>query len=176
MAALRAGQAVTLRVRRDNREFEISLIPKRGCHRPGIAIAADAAAEIAGRALAHQVFRGTMDSGRNPPRGRMVEAVLPSIDFGLSLACGDCGWRRVGARSVFITRVPPVVTNVIPDGPSARAGVLVGDTLVAIQGVAIEHSGQAAFWEVLRPGVAVRFTLRRGDSRELTITPDAVRF
>ncbi|HXT23036.1 MAG TPA: aspartyl protease family protein, partial [Thermoanaerobaculia bacterium] len=67
-----------------------------------------------------------------------------------------------------------VVEDLIPGGPAAAAGVMPGDRLLALDGVAVRKLGAAAVREHLRndpPGTRVRLRVRGGgrggDSREV---------
>jgi regulator of sigma E protease len=58
--------------------------------------------------------------------------------------------------------VPPVLGQVMPDGPAARAGLLPGDEIVAIDGVAVHDFRQIVTLISARPGANVRIDYRRG--------------
>ncbi|MHB8515916.1 MAG: S41 family peptidase [Dehalococcoidia bacterium] len=64
---------------------------------------------------------------------------------------------------VQLAGVPPLVTEVIPGGPAARAGILVGDRIVSINGVDASSMGLAAAFDLINgaAGTAVRLRLRR---------------
>jgi carboxyl-terminal processing protease len=74
---------------------------------------------------------------------------------------------RAGTGSVGIgvelAGVPPLVTEVYPNGPAARAGVLVGDRIAAVDGADASGFGPAATFEVINgdEGTSVTIALRR---------------
>jgi hypothetical protein len=180
IASVIAGQAVTLRIRRGGRESLVRVTPKAGCHRPGIAVAdspealGGAAAfvrEASGRNDPVRNAKGTLTGGlRGALTGGRVD-IRPTVDFGMTLTCGDCGWRQVGATTVFWTSDPPVVIGVIAGGPADRAGVGIGDTLVSLQGSAFVDGQSAGVWTALRPGLPIKLEVRRRTTRRLTIVP-----
>jgi S1-C subfamily serine protease len=65
-----------------------------------------------------------------------------------------------------------LVTSVADGGPAARAGVLVGDVVVAFDGAPVDDPDELlARLRGARPGQAVRLTLSRGGAaHELTVT------
>lgn len=69
---------------------------------------------------------------------------------------------------------PPVVGQVLPGRPGERAGIAVGDTVVAVDGTAINQ-----WWQLVErlqgsAGRAVGLTVARGGRRlDLTVTPEA---
>jgi len=58
--------------------------------------------------------------------------------------------------------VPPVLGPVTPDGPAARAGLAVGDRIVAIDSVAVNDFRQIVDYISARPGERVNIEYRRG--------------
>lgn len=65
-----------------------------------------------------------------------------------------------------------LITRVLPASPAERAGMLVGDYLVAINGQPLPDAGyQPRVWSRHRPGEAVQLTLRRpGDATPRIVT------
>jgi C-terminal processing protease CtpA/Prc len=187
MASLAPGGAVTLRVRREGRELDVTLTPRGECHRPGISIAANAMAEARAQESIRQA-RGELS--RSPYRGgasrtpsgrpRPGEGFVPGpVDFGLSLACSACGWRLVDSQPQhveFVTAVAPIVAAVLQGGPAEKAGVFAGDTLVALDGFSLTGNVPDSVWTSLRAGRPVRLGLRRGRLVELVVVPRTVRF
>jgi carboxyl-terminal processing protease len=80
---------------------------------------------------------------------------------------------------VELAGIPPLVTEVYPNGPAARAGVLIGDRIVAIDGADSTGFGPAAALEVINgdEGTVVDVSLRRpgaDDPVEATIRRERV--
>jgi regulator of sigma E protease len=57
---------------------------------------------------------------------------------------------------------PAVLGKIIPDGPAARAGLLAGDRIVAIDGVAMHDFRDLVAYINARPGVRVSIEVLRG--------------
>ena len=67
---------------------------------------------------------------------------------------------------------PPVVTSVIENAPAAEAGIQPGDTLIALDGLALRTEGGRRALGGLRAGVPVRLQVgREGGRREIEVTP-----
>jgi PDZ domain len=97
-------------------------------------------------------------------------AILPDGWFGFGIECGECGWRRRGREVVWTFSSAPVVTNVEPGSPAARAGLRRGDQLTFVDGVALTRPEGGEKFVSIRPGQTVRWTYRRGGLiREATI-------
>jgi regulator of sigma E protease len=68
---------------------------------------------------------------------------------------------------------PPLVDEVLPGKPAARAGLRAGDRILAIDGEAIRSPAEVAARTNARPGVEVTFRIRRdGSDRDVTLTTD----
>jgi carboxyl-terminal processing protease len=84
---------------------------------------------------------------------------------------------RAGDGSVGIgvdlAGVPPLVTEVIDGGPAARAGVLVGDRISAIDGTDATALGPAGAFDLLngRDGTTVQLVLRRPSFGAVEVSP-----
>lgn len=170
MATLRAGQPVTLRVRRNDQELDITVIPRAGCHRPGILISADAAAERNVR----EWLLGRSRADSRKPADR--DTAVPPVDFGLAVSCGTCRWVMRPGYAEFVTEISPVVIDVVEGSAAADAGVMRGDTLVALEGFRFDGAVPEAVWKALRSGRPTRINIRRGRTVELVIVPRRVRF
>jgi regulator of sigma E protease len=59
---------------------------------------------------------------------------------------------------------PPVLVKVLPDGPAAHAGLMAGDRIVAINGVAMKDFQDLLDYINARPGERISLDYRRGDS------------
>jgi len=58
---------------------------------------------------------------------------------------------------------PPVLARVLPDGPAARAGLMAGDRIVAINGVPMNDFQDLLDYINARPGERISVDYRRGD-------------
>lgn len=97
--------------------------------------------------------------------------------LGFGIACGPCSLHYTSAdrsSGVWDFSSPPVVVEVTPNGPAARAGLAVGDTLVAIDGVRITTDEGGRRFAAIRAGVPVRLTWHRAGNTGISkITPVA---
>jgi carboxyl-terminal processing protease len=77
---------------------------------------------------------------------------------------------------VELAGVPPLVTEVIDGGPAARAGVLVGDRITAVDGADTSGLGPAGAFDLINghEGTPVRLRLRR-PSADAPVDVSAVR-
>jgi len=67
--------------------------------------------------------------------------------------------------------VPPVLGPVTPDGPAARAGLLAGDRIVAIDGVPMSDFRQIVEYISARPGERINIDYRRnGAAHSVAVT------
>jgi regulator of sigma E protease len=70
---------------------------------------------------------------------------------------------------------PPRVRDLIPGKPAAIAGLIAGDTILAIDGEPMHSPADVALTTNAHPGERVRFTIRRaGEVHEIPLTPDAI--
>jgi regulator of sigma E protease len=69
----------------------------------------------------------------------------------------------------------PMIGQVTPGSPGARAGLQFGDRVLAVDGVSVD--GETMVRKIQRSaGIALRFrVLRNGETRELLVTPKSVR-
>ncbi|WP_198665843.1 MULTISPECIES: RIP metalloprotease RseP [unclassified Sphingomonas] len=71
-----------------------------------------------------------------------------------------------------VDRTPPVVGSVVAGGPAAKAGLVAGDRIVAIDGRGIDAFSDLARFALIRPAQTVTVTIARGGvetQRPLTI-------
>ncbi|MGD8278663.1 MAG: PDZ domain-containing protein [Gemmatimonadota bacterium] len=170
-------RATQLRIRRDGREMDVSIVPGVEC-RP------DDAATASG-------LRRAVPAP--PPPVRAVEpervgeparplpplppspTLLPTGRLGLSLSCSDCSVRVEGdSVRVWSFAEPPVVTSVEPGSPAAVAGIRSGDRLVSIDEEAITSVRGGQRFGGIRSGERVVVGVRRdGRERRLAVTAEA---
>jgi membrane-associated protease RseP (regulator of RpoE activity) len=193
LANLKPGDPVTLRIRRDRREMDVTLVPKLGCNMPGLAVlmgspaprpavaprpALEAdpaiAATMAPRPAASAGTPRPAVTPKAPPKAPpAARPEKPPFTFGLELECGPCGWRtdRGGALR-WSSPVLPTVRSVEPGGPGAQAGLQPGDVLVEIDGHLLNNEEAGREIGKLRPGHAVLVRFQRGrEDKTISITP-----
>ncbi len=91
----------------------------------------------------------------------------------------ETGGRYTGVGIVFRRPLTEgVVLFTLPESPGRKAGLDVGDRLLAIEGQSPEQLGERGMRELLsdseRDSLAVRVLSREGVERELTVIPDSV--
>jgi regulator of sigma E protease len=68
---------------------------------------------------------------------------------------------------------PPLIDEVLPDKPAARAGLKAGDRILAIDGEAVRSPAEVAAKTNARPGVPVIFhVVRDGAERDVTVNTE----
>lgn len=68
--------------------------------------------------------------------------------------------------------LPPTITGVVPGSPAAQAGLMPGDVIVSVEGVATDSADEVIRMIQPNPGVELEFVFRRGDERRrVTIVP-----
>jgi len=123
LANLKPGEPITLRIRRDRREMDVTLVPRLGCNMPGLAVLMGSptprpavaprpaleAEPAAAPAVAPRPARAPRPAAAAEP-AQAPQAAAPAIaprpaaapsappgkppfTFGLELECGPCGWR-----------------------------------------------------------------------------------
>jgi hypothetical protein len=93
--------------------------------------------------------------------------------FGMAFTCSECNVQaRVGSKPpVWDFGAPPQVYRVEPGGPAEKAGILPGDVLVRIDGVALDSEEGGRRFGATVPGQKVQWTVRRGAAlRTLAVT------
>jgi regulator of sigma E protease len=104
-----------------------------------------------------------------PGQGHVSVTLPAELLAGLNLE-GDVP----AQMGIGVARPPPLVLQVIPGGAAERAGLLAGDLLIAVDGVAVGDS--PAFIDKIRaaPGKAVLVTLQRaGQPVTVSVMPEA---
>ena len=84
--------------------------------------------------------------------GPVMNLLLPIIIFTLIFALPQ----RTAAGTV-------VIQEVAPDSPAAAAGLMPGDTVLAVDGHPIEHSGELGYYLHLRLGARTNWDIQRGN-------------
>ncbi|RCL01407.1 MAG: Zinc metalloprotease [Candidatus Tokpelaia sp. JSC085] len=74
------------------------------------------------------------------------------------------------------TIIIPVVTDVLPDSPAARAGFKPGDRFLTMQGNPVSSFGEVAHYVMIHADDPVNFTImRQGHSLEMIVRPEVER-
>jgi S1-C subfamily serine protease len=163
LANLTPGKPVTLRVRRGDKEMDVTVVPGLGCNMPRLAV-------LGGSKTTPALQRGD----RTPfPIPRNLRAAPAPVDFGMEIDCGVCGWRFAGdGEVIFQTLNPPVVVSVEPGGPADEAGLRPGDILLRIDRQPLPSPAGAERLGRLQPGDPVTLEVGRGSSlRSIEIVP-----
>ena len=85
---------------------------------------------------------------------------------------GACSVDERQDAAVWQCTEPLTVNRLIAGGPAAKAGLSVGDTILAIDGVDITSEEGGRRFGALRPGESVALRVRRaGQERSVTVTP-----
>lgn len=90
--------------------------------------------------------------------------------FGISLSCDECFIQR-GPNRVAYTRAPAIYT-VESGSPAHNAGLRNGDTIIAVDGMAITTPEGFERFAAARAGVPIRLTVRKqGQERIVEVVP-----
>ena len=112
-------------------------------------------------------------------RGFTTQTNVPTGGrLGVAIECVGCRITRVpntgGERWIY--PAPPALARVLADGPGARAGLMRGDTLTAIDGISILSPEAGDRLGSIAPGRPMQWTVRRGGRTIVaTIVPEADR-
>lgn len=178
------GDRVTIGVRRDGREIDVTIVADRYCR----SLRAPAPPSPVRPARAIRPVRPV-----RPPRAPRVEvaplpappapaavAVGPGAYFGFSFQCSQCVGRLAprdretppsGAIQWEFTE-PPVLKAVTEGGPAWEAGLRSGDTLLEIDGTSITTRQGWERFSTVEPDRPVKLTVdRRGTRRTFTVVP-----
>jgi hypothetical protein len=164
-ANLEPGDTVRLTVRREGRERTVEVTTAAICPEDESGLE-HSTPEVSGA-------RTGAPPSTAPAALLPIPALPPSMPtgwFGLGLECRDCGWEQESGRSVtWEFQRPPLVYRVDPGGPAAEAGILTGDTLLMIDGVALTTAEGGRRFGAMQPGAAARLTIGRAGTRQ-TVT------
>ncbi len=171
-----AGRAAALRIRRDGREMEVSIMPDAECRRGGASRPAAApqpptpVREPPVRAADPARITGPPSPARAPLPP--LPMLFPSGRLGLSLRCSDCTVKIEGdSVRVWSFAEPPTVTSVEPGSPAAVAGIRSGDRLVTVDGVPITSARGGQRFGGITSGERVAVGIRRdGRERQVEVT------
>jgi hypothetical protein len=171
LANLTPGRPVALRIRRADKEMDVTLIPKLGCNMPNLAV-------LGGGPTTHAIQK-TPRAPEPPPNPGLPRPpqpsrrVMPPVDFGMEIDCGNCGWRRgPDGTPIFATSWEPKVMRVEPGGPADQAGLRPRDILLKIDGEPITSPAAAELLGRLEPDQAVILEVgRAGSLRRVQIVP-----
>ncbi|MEO8675489.1 MAG: RIP metalloprotease RseP [Casimicrobiaceae bacterium] len=105
------------------------------------------------------------------PDGAKATRIVPLA----SLASGDWEGNFMPLLGLTADLGAPVIDRVIEGKPAARAGILAGDRIVAIDGVAVSSPADAANRTNAKPGAPVTFRIARSGSEfDVPLTTDVV--
>lgn len=173
---LRAGQPITVHVRRNGRVMDLEMVAASACDLNRRLDRAEAEVEV-----------WDVEGGINPfelpppppadappaeaplPPAPAMPAMPPSGYLGFGIKCGPCG---IHDGVWYFDENPPVITDVAENSPAGEAGLEPEDVILAIDGNDITSAeGGERFSEIER-GERVELTIRRGNERQ-TVTLEA---
>lgn len=144
----------------------------------GVAVAARELVEVRGFALppvqrAAQNLQELVEQTRQVERPAHFSAFVPAAELRRIVAdLRDRGAVRAGLAGVRLARDEPMVAEVLPGSPAAEAGIGVGDSLTAVDGVPVQSSAQfGGFIRRRAPGTVVRIAVRSpsGAARDVSL-------
>ena len=162
-SSLTAGTPVRLTVRRNGVQKDVEITPASSCFSPrlffapfsGAAQARDARIQLKERLITV------------PVKGRGF--------FGVGLACPGCG-TSLGVQVTTPFRAYPEIAEVTPDSPAAKAGIKVGDVILAIDNVSITSAEGSTLFRDVKPNQTVKILLiRNAEVITVTLTAGAPR-
>ena len=125
-----------------------------------------------GRLYTFAVAAAPICTSDRPFRSQLPRPRRPRL--GVALECKGCRSETLpGDKERWVHLSPPALTEVVPGGPAARAGLRAGDTLTAIDNFPITGREAGERLGAIEPGRPMRWTVRRdGRLRSVTIIPD----
>lgn len=108
------------------------------------------------------------------PRRALRPTTSARVTLGIALECAGCRFERAKTgRGQWVYPSPPAVAEVMPNGAGWKAGILAGDTLLAIDGFSILSEEGGRLLAAIEPGRAMEWTLKRGgNTRVARIIPE----
>ena len=185
---MEAGRAVSLVIRRGNRDRTVEIVPEGECPRPGTHAEAPAPPAAAAAPVSVGVAVGVPRAAVAPrpnaapatgvavgvgPVPRPTYTLLPSGWFGFGIQCTNCRWSvdEDTGVSEWEFSAPPEISSVEDGSPAEAAGLRRGDILLEIDGEPLLSSDGGRRFGSVEPGETVRWTYRRGgETRTTTAT------
>ena len=122
--------------------------------------------------IKHAVDGGRIEVSSRNREGRLVlhELSLGKVDLDSADILSDIGFDREPLV------LPPVIGEVVPDGPAARAGLLPGDPFESLDGQAVKNWSEVAAFIRTHGGIAVKAGIeRKGNRLEVQVVPEIIR-
>lgn len=174
--AIVPGTPVTFRVRRGDRELEVTLTPVGECARVSVLRSELPAPAKAPRPAAppRADVRPPREAPAAVPAPRPAPPPRPwpsTSALGFSIQCSDCSLQRLSdpERWVWSFSASPVIERVEPGSPAAQAGLSAGDVLTRIDGDRLVTAEGGQRFGAVQEGDIITLTYRRG-SGEQTVT------
>lgn len=106
------------------------------------------------------------------PLAPMPDEVSARGWFGMAFTCSECTIepRTESQAPVWTFAEPPQVYRIEPGAPAEKAGLLPGDVLLRIDGLALDSDAGGKRFGQVEPGEKVRWTVKRGATkREIVV-------
>ncbi len=172
--AMAPGVPVTLTVRREGLEREVTITPVAECERVMLESPLPPAAPEGPGLPEPAVPVGQPDRGleasravsSRPPLSLAIplpppKDVIPDGWMGFSFSCSDCTAHREGDTLVWSFPVRPIVDRVEQGSPAHQAGIRAGDLLSAIDGAPLTSTEGGRLFGAVAPGDTVNFLYSR---------------
>ena len=205
LGSLPIGEESDIQVRRQGRLVNLEVVPERSCELPRLTVSSEMPLVLTGLATAQraqlvsqQLTAARLQATQAEQVGRAAllgnylttlshqTELIPPVEFGIELSCGDCAWTRSsgvwGVRTLtiashdadtaltprrrhmrFVTDEFPVIRAVERDGPADVAGAQIGDIIITVAGMPITSREAGEFLGEIEAGTSVTLELRRGN-------------
>jgi hypothetical protein len=191
-ASVKPGESVEFRVRRGSGTATASLIAGGKCAPggPSFGYAWSTRGKASFEMLPTWTWAPTIRRLPNDTMKRFAWAQSPILKLAPGWRTGFArsapGWIGIGMFRVLRTpdemrapialgapfSVAPEVAAIAPDSPAALAGIELGDTLIAVDGISLTTQAGANRFLNAPVGVPLELTIRRnGESRRVTVVP-----
>lgn len=158
-----AGRSVSLRARRDNREFSVSIRPRLECEKARREASAIGVRSRATAIDSVHVSPGVTSIYPSAARAVTLPMILPEGWLGLSFECSRCQVQILGdSTRVWSFAEPPSIVTVESTGPAARAGLRSGDRIVSVDGIGVTTAAGGERFGSIAPGESIAIGYRRG--------------